>query len=94
MIAGRLKIIKVFREHKGRGVLVGAKVMEGRLKATLPLVPAEGNAAIQIKVESIKQGQDSVETVARGIECGIILMLPSPTVILQEGTVLLQYASQ
>lgn len=86
-----LKVLKMFHEHKGRGTLIGAKVTDGRLKANHPL---EASSDVVYEIDSIKQGRDSVESVGKGGECGLILTSQKSVINITEGSILLQYQQQ
>ena len=75
-IKGRAEILKVFPLPSG-DVVAGCKVIHGRLRVGDSISIREGIAAdseiFKSKIKNIKKGKESVNTMGKGTECGILL---------------------
>jgi translation initiation factor IF-2 len=79
-ITGKLSIIKIFKDHSGKGTIkANTKILaEGQEKA--------------FKIISMKHGKDSVDSVERGAEFGLLIEAPEES--FSVGDVLMQQTLQ
>ena len=87
LVAGKMSIVKIFKEHTGKGILLGARVTEGTIKASDKLFLGN-DIQRPIVILSMRHGKEQVDSLNRGAEFGILI--DSSEISIKAGDILVQ----